>query len=182
MIARDALKSRIESDLPITYSHIAAYCVRSAYNDIRDSGTNPILREMVGARTEVEIKKGVSGVSMPLDQLNVQYRVINHINEEGFRDVEIIDMATHIEEKKGFEDVWQQIKEYAVSSKDPMILDILGLKLEGHSLSEIGDKLQMNPIKVATSIRALRNRLHRHPEFRVRAGLQRGRAGSSGSW
>ena len=54
IIRRDALRKRIEEGKSISYSHLATFAVRSAYTDIRDSGTNPVTREMFHARTEKE--------------------------------------------------------------------------------------------------------------------------------
>lgn len=56
LVRRDALRGRLESGLPIPYSLVASWGVRSAFVDFRNDGTEPICREMHGARTEKEVR------------------------------------------------------------------------------------------------------------------------------
>ena len=53
-IKRDSLRDRIFSGIPISDCRIVGFIVNSAYNDCRNSGTNPVARALVGARTERE--------------------------------------------------------------------------------------------------------------------------------
>ena len=54
LIRRDALRSRIEAGTPIEDHHLVAWAIRSGITDIRDEGTNPVTRELHGARTDRE--------------------------------------------------------------------------------------------------------------------------------
>lgn len=57
LVQRDALRERILSGTKVTDSHLATYAVRSGFTDIRRDGTEPVCREMYGARTERERSK-----------------------------------------------------------------------------------------------------------------------------
>lgn len=57
LIQRDSLRERIKKGENITDSHLATYAVRTGFTDIRKDGTEPVCREMYGARTERERAK-----------------------------------------------------------------------------------------------------------------------------
>jgi len=58
LIQRDSLRSRIALGKPIYPSQLASWCYRSAQNDIRALGTNPVSRTMFGALTVTERRTG----------------------------------------------------------------------------------------------------------------------------
>ena len=53
-IRRNAFRKLLADGGSVPYSKVVAYCVNSGRTDARDMGTEPICREMLGARTERE--------------------------------------------------------------------------------------------------------------------------------
>lgn len=74
VIRRDAFATMIASGEEIPYSKVASYCVNSGRSDARDMGTEPVCREMMGARTDKERHMAadensdlMDGPAIPLD-------------------------------------------------------------------------------------------------------------------
>lgn len=74
VIRRDSFATMIASGEEIPYSKVASYCVNSGRSDARDMGTEPVCREMMGARTDKERHQAaeedtdlMDGPMIPLD-------------------------------------------------------------------------------------------------------------------
>ena len=96
-VRRNAFRKLLADGGKVPYSKVVAYCMNSGRTDVRDQGTDPISREMLGARTERErtmVKKDeILEASKPMF-LDVDGNMflrdeapqpINRIDEEDFR-------------------------------------------------------------------------------------------------
>ena len=56
LVQRDSLAKQIRQHLPIRPSSLLVFLTRSAYNDLRDMAQEPVCRQMIGAKTELEVQ------------------------------------------------------------------------------------------------------------------------------
>jgi len=163
LVSRDALKSRLEAGSPILDHHIAQWAVHSAYADIRNDGTNPVAREMSGARTERERTKRI-----PISELNDPRIVWAKGKGQNSGTAQIADIedrggslsASATEDTIQFAQMWSQV-EQVVRSKVPGHADLymtaLRHRADGMTVSEIAEAENLTVSRAATLVREARH-------------------------
>jgi len=130
-IRRDSFAHLLEDGKDLPYAKVCAYCVNSGRTDARDMSTEPVCRELYGARTEKERKE-----YRPYNGVVQGERVLdsdgNFISPEN---VTVID-----ETASDFETIWSQI-ENVVHDHKPNAWErysgILAMRAYGLNPSEI---------------------------------------------
>ena len=161
IIARDALKGRLDSGAPILDHHIANWAVRSAYKDIRNAGTEPVTRELHGARTERErIKKIALG---DLNDSRVQWNKGEDGGDGTWTDIEDTESslsARSTEDMLDFEMTWGQIESLIMTHRPQAgkrYLDILRMRADGLSVKEIAEAENVSPYRATSLVAEARN-------------------------
>lgn len=166
LIRRDALRKKIEEGVEITYTHIASYAVRSAITDIRDSSTNPITRELLGARTDKERRNKKDAPSNDIVFTNsVSSNIVVHKLDVGTEVFDIVDTSAGCEEtlsdRLRFEQVWSRIEGVMAgtkSSSSDRYLNLFRMQVEqGYSVKEIARLSDISPNRVAAMLQEARN-------------------------
>jgi len=159
LIRRDALRKRIEQGQKISYTHIATYAVRSAYTDVRDAGTEPVTREMLGARTEKERSRYKEGSPPQMGILTPGIEM-----SEGHELLDVHDDTTNpaefLTERLSFERLWTRLEDAMRASKPHAYERYVGLLrmqiLDGCSVKEIAEKEGVSPHRAATMLQEAR--------------------------
>ena len=153
LISRDSLADRLAEGHLITDQQLAMFAVRSGYTDVRDSGTNPVCRELYGARTEREREKGVGFLPM------MDARIVWSSEEDGEGDgawTDIADNAANQEDAVAFAQVWDRL-EGIIRKHKPQAADryigLLRSKANGAALADIADEENVSTSR-ATSMMA----------------------------
>jgi len=144
LIHRDSLRNRLMLDKRITDSHLCTYAVRSAWTDARNSATNPVCREMYGARTETERRKATEA-EPPRRWHITDPRVTFAKNEDGVAQLlEIADDGfDEIVDNLHFESMWAQMLEAIRVGKGnkkkvyDRYIKVVMLKLQGGGTKDI---------------------------------------------
>jgi hypothetical protein len=149
LIHRDALAGRIFAGLKISDSLIATYAVRSAYNDCRDSGTEPVSRSLLGARTERE-RVGRDDIMYEHSDLQVLW-ASDRMAE--FASFDVVDRnAVTAAEVMEYESFWTRI-EGVLRARDPescpKCMNIVRQKAEGRTVTEIAKDQGMPAARVS---------------------------------
>jgi hypothetical protein len=161
LIYRDSLRERIMEGVEITPSHLASYAFRSACSDIRSMGTNPVCREIYGARTETERRKakedGSEGRRWGLKDSRVSFQK----GEDGVSAVlEIADEeGTALEDVQAFETFWtrmESVLKWRVPGAWPRYAKILRMKVEGGTTKEIAKELGVSDSRTTTMMAVAR--------------------------
>jgi len=166
-IRRDAFRSRLEAGQSIPLSQVAVYALRSAQNDIRNSGSEPVCRELYGARTEKEVKGG-EGPDRDRNTWRKSARGRGVRSDEG----SVVDMAEmadggtttpNLDETLAFQQVWSRLevhirKTFAPSEID-LILAFLRARVEGASIAETASSLHIEPGRAQVLHRRIRSEL-----------------------
>ena len=166
LIRRDSLRKRLEDGGSITYTHIATYAVRSAYTDIRDAGTEPLLREQLGARTEKERRDRAEALEAnPEATLSkVCIRTANVEMGEYHELVEVTDPSAlaseALVERLSFEKMWGRLQTAMKVAKPHAYSRYVGILkmqiLEGRSVKEIAEAEGVSPHRAATMLQEAR--------------------------
>lgn len=139
LIRRNALKGRLANGVRITDSHLATYAVRTGFTDIRKDGTEPVCREMYGARTERERAKQVKLGPLNDERLSWSKAEDGSFTISDVADAESQDGAT-VEAHLAFDDMWENIRA-VVREKKPKVWEryvkILFHVANGWSIKEI---------------------------------------------
>jgi hypothetical protein len=155
LISRDSLAKRLADGYTITNAQVALFAVRAGYTDIRDSGTDPVCREMYGARTEREREKGV--VTMPITDPRIVWAQPDDENAGTW--VDIADNDTNQEDVLNFADIWQRledtIRKHKPNAADRYI-EILRAKAQGSSINDIADTEDVSPFRAASMMAEIR--------------------------
>lgn len=152
LIARDSLADRLAEGHVITDQQLAMFAVRSGYTDVRDSGTNPVCRELYGARTDREREKGV--VTAPM----TDPRIVWGSDEDGNTGtwVDLADEAANQEDAVAFAEVWDRL-EGIIRKHKPLAAEryigLLRSKANGASVADIADDEDVS-VSRATSMMA----------------------------
>lgn len=143
LISRDSLHNKLEAGAKIPDTLLATYAVRSGFNDIRGMGTNPITREMFGARTESEIKKNKKYTTTAV----VESRAVWVRDASGIPTVSDVTKDPLTTGGMQASDEWGDFQKYMacieviLEKKNPRdgkkYLDILRKQISGYSISEI---------------------------------------------
>ena len=161
LIARDALRERLLSGVKIPDTLLASYAVRAAYTDIRDWGTNPITREIYGARTERERAKGV--VLAPVADTRIIWDLERDPSDPPM-DIAADPMdfggAVSIEETLDFETYMQCVEDMFRWKKDKtQLIHIIDMKIQGFTLAEIADREKISTAKITQIVNRAKNRI-----------------------
>lgn len=149
-IRRDAFARHLQEG-KLTYGQVTAYCVNSGRSDARNMGTDPVCRELLGARTEQERRKGRSLVdedaTIPMDTDG------NPIFPES---------ASEHSSDAEFQGVWKRI-EMRVMERKPKAgeryANLLLLKVQGLSLDEIAKAEGVSRNRAASMLADVRKML-----------------------
>lgn len=164
-IQRDAFRSRIEENRPIPYSQVAVYAVRSALNDIRDTGSDAVCREILGSRTEREVREGTGP-----DRNPIRTRQSFRSKAVRFRDgacVDLIDAKVSkkvdLDETILFDQVWGRIETLIRKRFRPeefdMVLGFLKERIQGSSVQEAAQNLKIEPLQAQRYSKLIKTRL-----------------------
>jgi hypothetical protein len=134
-IRRDAFAKVLADGCDLPYSKVVAYSVNSGRTDARDMGTEPVCRELYGARTAKERREMTTEERTgPVPSATVVYDT-----DENFVPPE---NTTTIDDGTDFDRLWNQI-ENAVEDKKPQAWEryagILAMKAKGFTTQEIAD-------------------------------------------
>lgn len=148
LIRLDSFQKRLAEGENITDSHIITYAMRTAFTDLRDMGTEPVCREMYGARTEQERKKGVHKIP-PSKDARVSWQKDEDDDTGTWKD--IADEA-HLEDQVLFEELRLSV-EAAIRTKksraDDRYIKIVGNLLDGYTVKEIAQMEGVSPYRAA---------------------------------
>ena len=160
LIHRDAFAAMLQEG-GIPYSKVASYCVNSGRSDARNMGTEPVCREMLGARTEKERRVLASGhkeatvdvpTNIPLD------------TDGNLAQLE----APGTESTLDFEDVWKQI-EHIVQENKPgaweRYSNLLLMRFVGFSTQEIAQVEGVSSHRAARMIATVRQMIKGDPDL-----------------
>jgi hypothetical protein len=138
LIARDSLRDRLTAGYKVTDQQIALFAVRAGFTDIRDSGTDPVCREMYGARTEREREKGV--VFAPIHDARVVWATEGDEHPGTWMD--IADNSENQEDAVAFAQVCGRLED-TIRKYKPTVADryigILRSKATGGTINSIAD-------------------------------------------
>jgi len=152
LIRRNVLRDRILEGRAISDRHLATFVLRSAYNDCRDEGVNPVARELYGARSQKERKMGVRIKDNPLgaDPRVILFRSEQTekpaYNVQGIKDIAESEDSplTHkrVEDAIFTNQCWGEI-EKILRAKKPSVwqkyLKFIQMRFEGARLSDIAE-------------------------------------------
>lgn len=158
LVRRNALKGRLDAGLAIPDHHIASWAIRSAIGDIRNDGTEPVAREMMGARTERERTKGIVLGDMTDNRLIWDKDEDGEVMGGTWADIEDTESpltAQATEDSIYFGDVWGQLnglmREVRTDAQGERYMKILQYKAAGMTYKEIAEKEGVTPHR-ATSL------------------------------
>ena len=168
LIHRDALRERILAGTPVTDSHLCTYAVRSAWSDARNSGTNPVCRELFWARTETDRKKKPSEdptVKVQLDPrlcfARGDFEDVSKVNTglyfAGNPLPDIVDTPAHEVEDVIFfeENIWGALVEELKRVKPtvyPRYLKVLEVKLKGGGAQQVAKEIDVSRSRATSMI------------------------------
>lgn len=159
VIHRDSFAQVLASGEEVPYSKVASYCVNSGRSDARDMGTDPVCREMMGARTDKERRATtgeVAEVSVQFSNLSAS-QPARYLDASGsLRDLE--DVET-VDPEQDFEVIWRRVED-VIQKQDPeaweMYAPILRLKVAGFSTSEIAREAGLTRTRAAKLVHEAR--------------------------
>lgn len=139
VIHRDSFAQVLASGEEVPYSKVASYCVNSGRSDARDMGTDPVCREMMGARTDKERRMKIEEPSEVTVQPVTPTNPARYLDTNG----SLMDMAeetTTVDPDQNFEMIWRRVED-VIQKRNPraweMYGQILHMKIAGFSTSEI---------------------------------------------
>lgn len=156
LIARDSLRDRLAAGHKITDQQIAMFAVRAGYTDIRDSGTNPVNRELFGARTEREREKGV--VTMPITDPRIVWASPDSGEAPGTW-IDIADTAANQEDAVQFSQIWKRLEDTIRKHKPNVAnryLGILHAKVEGNTVKDIAEDENVSDFRATAMMSEIR--------------------------
>ena len=153
LIARDSLKQKLATGEVITDEKLAFYAMNAGITDIRNDGTEPVSRELYGARTERERRRHI--VLGPVADPRV---IWGSADDDAGAWLDLADadsamtaLATH--NSIQFNAIWAQVAE-AVRFKKPLAgeryVNVLRLKASGHTVKEIAASEGVSPFRAAS--------------------------------
>lgn len=155
VIRRDSFALVLAEGEEIPYSKVTYYCVNSGRTDVRDMGTEPVCREMMGARTDHERQvRREQGFGFTLDDGRGPQR-----DTDGSHILPNMTVVQDMENGVDFESLWGQIVEAVRVAKPaawPRYSGILKMKFEGFSTQEIAEKEGVSLCRAAKMIATAR--------------------------
>jgi len=147
MIRLDALRTRIEAGLHINASHLITYATRTAFTDIRNMGTEPVCRELYGARTERERRRGTYLPPIRDSRLS-GYRK----SATATTWVDVVDTGLTLDERVSFEQMWLLV-EKVIRTKKPnagaRYVKIVEALFKGFTVKDIASDETVSPYRAA---------------------------------
>ena len=134
VIRRDSFAATLAAGEELPYTKVASYCVNSSRSDVRDMGTDPVCREMMGARTDKERRQHDTEESA----VTAQPANKGHYDTDG--NVKAPAAVVTPVVAPDFETVWRRVEETASAHRPhawKLYAPILQLKAEGFSIQEI---------------------------------------------
>lgn len=157
LIRRDSLKDKIDQGLPIYYKQLAAYAVNSAKNDMRDNGSNPVCRELHGARTDTEMKQDGKAQTHAMGLLSAVKRKDN--DDHIF--LELVDsdaprlMEAQVDYSDFMKELYNRIQPF-FRSRTTKVLKALELFADGESKKDIYEETGIQDItKILEDVKTL---------------------------
>lgn len=158
MVMRDSLAKQIRQHLPIRPSSLLVFCTRSAYNDLRDMAQEPVCRQMIGAKTELEVQGIVKRKTHLCGDSTIT--VVNQKSESG--DDSLPEMCVvasaptdSIESMEAFDMFWARLQPILENQmgedKGRQALAISRKVVDGLSIREAGEEEGID-LKVATAL------------------------------
>lgn len=155
LIHRDSLRNRIMLGRSLSHSHICTYAVRSAWTDARDNATNPVCRELHGARTETERAKMEETKSSGPRVLDPR---VTFSTEDGV--TQLLDIAADdsddVVDNLHFESLWGRVLDTIRVGKPKSYdryIEVLKIKLQGGNSTDIAMAMGVSASR-ATSMMA----------------------------
>lgn len=145
VIHRDSFAELLSDGGDVLYTKVASYCVNSSRSDARDMGTDPVCREMMGARTDKERRQ-------PPQPEQPEVTVYQNVRDT---DGNLLSPVEANDPEQDFETVWKRVEEVAMSRRPKawkLYAPVLRLKAEGFSTQEIAAKQGINRNLVAKMI------------------------------
>jgi hypothetical protein len=130
VIHRDAFAKHLVDGAALPYSKVVSYCVNSGRTDARDMGTNPVCRELYGARTDRERLLGVSTVAERVHRQDTDGNIV-------------ASTTCDVEEASEFEDVWNRVEQIFRRRRSHVwerYTSVLALRVQGLSVDEIAKR------------------------------------------
>jgi len=149
LISRDSLRNKLLAGIKIPDTLLASYAVRAAYTDIRDWGTNPVTREVYGARTEREREKKV--VLPPISDPRVIWNADKNPDDPPVDiagDPRGFGGAVSLEEALDFQiylDCIDDLIERKYPEQHDAFKSVVDLKMKGCNLPEILAEVPISP-------------------------------------
>jgi len=155
LVQRDSLRERLLSGRLVPDTLLASYVVRSGYTDIRKMGTEPVCRELYGAKTEREREKGLK--RNPLTDPRLVWGPGSGSDESltvtDIEDTVSLDPAQKVMDEVDFEVIWADVEE-AVKSRKPKAwaryLGVIKMRLDGWPVKEIAEAEGVSPYRAAS--------------------------------
>lgn len=160
LVRRDGLRKKILAGSKITYSHLASYAVRSAWSDARNAGTEPVERELYGARTERERRNWAKEGKPETRRTKADKRIVWGRGADGeVGVVGVVDKACGVDlsfqQRKDFEAMWSRV-EAVMRAKKPLAwkryAGILKMRYLGFSADEIAKAENVSTFRAASLI------------------------------
>jgi hypothetical protein len=159
-IHRDAFAAKLQAG-KLTYGQVISYCVNSGRTDARNLGTDPVSRELLGARTEQERKTG---------RFMLDPEVPITMDTDG--NPVLPDTAGDFTTDLDFERTWDRIEDIfhdLMPQAGDRYLKLLAWRAQGCSLAEIADKESVSRNRAAAMLaearRCLRGEAEELAEF-----------------
>lgn len=159
LIARDSLAQRLADGHRVSDQQVMWFAVQAGFTDVRDSGTNPVCREMYGARTEREREKGV--VLGPI----TDPRVVWSANDDADATwMDIVDTASSPEDDINFAQLWGRLED-AIRSHKARAADryirILQTKVMGGTVHDIAAQEGVSLFRASSMMGEIRRTLRK---------------------
>lgn len=158
LIERDSLANRIREHLPIHPSSLLVFLARSAYNDLRDMAQEPVCRQLIGAKTELEVQGNVKRKTHLCGDTSIT--VVNQKSESG--DDSLPEMCVvaasptdSIEAMEAFDMFWARLQPILENQmgedRGRQALALSRKVVDGLSIREAGEEEGMD-LKSATAL------------------------------
>lgn len=163
LIRRDALRNAILSGETIPDTKLLLYAVRSARTDVRDSGREPVCRDLYGAKAEHERRTG------PRPELTARTKfndgLVRTWDQDGMAVmVEIPDYSdVALEDRLHFESIWKRAVAILKRKKPKAwrrYVEVLRMKYEGYSTKDIAQVQGVSRHRAAGLTATLRETMH----------------------
>lgn len=145
LLSRDAFAKKIRLGLQITPSHMATYAVRSSWTDIRDAATEPLSRELWGAKTSKELKKQSKDIRTPASAFQVSWHDTDTDSPSwDLHDPDTKNVLSEIEDFDKLKNILNELHrrlQVLKHNAKPALRTLL-LRMQGNKVPEIAEKMK----------------------------------------